>query len=100
MKDPEAARKLIAAGAVVVDVRTTDEFADEHLPAATNIPVQELGTRMTEVDKLVGSDKSRPIVVYCASGRRAGKAKAQLEAAGYTHVVNGGGFDDLRELPR
>jgi phage shock protein E len=35
------------------------------------------------------------VVVYCAAGRRAAKAKQQLDAAGYTNVVNGGGFDDL-----
>lgn len=95
-KDPAAARKKIAAGAVVIDVRTTDEYADDHLPNATNIPVQELGTRMADVDNLVHGDKSRPVVVYCASGRRAGKAKAMLDAVGYTNVVNGGGLDDLR----
>ena len=95
-KDPAAARKLIAAGAVVLDVRTNSEFAEEHLPTASNIPVQELGARMSDVDKLTGSDKSRAIVVHCASGGRAAKAKTELEAAGYTNVVNGGGLDDLR----
>jgi phage shock protein E len=95
-KDPAAARKKIAAGAVVIDVRTTDEYADDHVPNATNIPVQDMGTRMADVDKLVQGDKSRPIVVYCASGGRAGKAKAMLDAAGYKNVTNGGGLDDLR----
>jgi phage shock protein E len=95
-KDPAAARKKIATGATVIDVRTTDEYADDHLPNATNIPVQELSTRLADVDKLVHGDKSRPIVVYCASGGRAGKAKAMLDAAGYTNVVNGGGLDDLQ----
>jgi phage shock protein E len=95
-KDPETARKLIAAGAVVVDVRTPEEFAEEHLPQATNIPVQDFEKRIAEVEKLAGGDKSRPIVVYCAAGSRAARAKNQLESAGYTQVVNGGGFDDVR----
>jgi len=95
-KDPDAARKLIGAGAVVVDVRTPDEFAAEHLPQATNIPVQELAQRIAEVDKLTGGDKTKPVVVHCASGNRSTKAKQQLEAAGYTQVVNGGGLDDLQ----
>jgi phage shock protein E len=95
-KDPAAARTLIADGAVVLDVRSPDEYADGHLSKATNIPVQELGGRLAEVDKLVGGDRSRAVVVYCAAGKRAAKAKTQLEAAGYTTVVNGGGFDDLR----
>jgi phage shock protein E len=95
-KDPEAARKLIAAGAVVLDVRTADEYAEAHLPNAVNLPVQELSSRLGDVDGLVAGDKARSIVVYCAAGARATEAKAQLEAAGYSHVVNGGGLDDLR----
>ena len=87
---------MIAAGAVVVDVRTPAEFAEGHLPNATNIPIQEFAQRIADVNTLAGSDKARPIVVHCASGNRSSKAKQQLEAAGYTQVVNGGGLDDLR----
>jgi phage shock protein E len=95
-KDPAAAREWIALGAVVLDVRTPDEFAIGHLPRATNLPVQEVTQRIAEIDKLVGGDRTKPVVVYCAAGARAAKAKQQLEAAGYTRVINGGGFDDLR----
>lgn len=95
-KDPAAARAAMAAGSVVLDVRTSEEFAEEHLSTAVNVPVDDLGTRLAEVDKLVAGDKSRTIVVYCAAGSRAGKARGVLESAGYTHVINGGGLDDLR----
>jgi phage shock protein E len=95
-KDPAAARELIAAGAVVIDVRTADEYADAHLSQAINIPVQELPGRIAEIDALVAGDRTRPIVVYCAAGSRAAKAKAQLDVAGYSNVVNGGGLGDLR----
>jgi phage shock protein E len=95
-KDPAAARKLIATGATVLDVRTPEEFADGHLPSATNLPVADVAQRIAEVDKLVGGDKAKPVVVYCAKGGRAEQAKQALEAAGYTNVVNGGGFADLR----
>lgn len=94
-KDPAAARKLIEAGATVLDVRTPDEYQDQHLPQATNIPLADVGARLAEVERLVGGDRSRPIVVYCASGNRSGKAKLQLEAAGFTRIINGGGLDDL-----
>ena len=92
-KDPAQAKQLIAQGATVLDVRTPDEFKDAHLPQATNMPIQ--GFDPAAVAKLVGGDKTKPIVVYCAKGGRAQKAKDQLDAAGYTHVVNGGGYDDL-----
>ena len=95
-KDPATARKLIATGAVVLDVRSVEEYNREHLPQAPNIPVADFARRIGEVDKLVGGDKSKPVVVYCASGHRATTAKAQLEAAGYSNVVNGAGYDDLR----
>ncbi len=95
-KDPAAARAMIAKGAVVIDVRTPEEFSGGHLPNATNIAVAEIGTRLADVDKLVAGNKAQPIVLYCAAGSRAAKAKKVLEEAGYDHVVNGGGYDDLR----
>jgi rhodanese-related sulfurtransferase len=95
-KDPAKARQVIAAGgAVVLDVRTPEEFGD-HLPTATNVPVDDLPKRLAEVDHLAGGDKAKPIVVYCHAGGRAARAKRALEAAGYTNVTNGGGIDDLR----
>lgn len=94
-KDPARAKELIANGAPAVDVRTADEVAEGKLPNALHVPVDEVGTRIAEIDKLVGGDKSKPIVVYCASGARSAKAQQTLEAAGYTNVVNGGGYDDL-----
>ncbi|MEO8701466.1 MAG: rhodanese-like domain-containing protein [Kofleriaceae bacterium] len=95
-KDPAAARELVAAGATVIDVRSAEEFSEAHLPNAVNVPVQDLPTRLSEVATLVGGDKTRPIVVYCAAGGRAAKAKTQLDAAGYSRVINGGGLDHLR----
>ena len=91
-KPPATAKEMIASGALVLDVRTLEEYEDGALAGAKHISVDELGARMAEL----GADKSKPIVVYCATGNRAGKAKQQLEAAGYTQVVNGGGLDDLR----
>lgn len=95
-RDPQAAREQIAKGAVVIDVRTAEEYGQEHLPQATNISLDELPTRVAEVEKLVGGDKSKPVVLYCGTGFRAGKAKRVLDAAGFTQVINGGGLDDLR----
>lgn len=95
-KDPAAARAMIARGAVVIDVRTADEYGGGHLPNATNIAVAEIAGKLGDVEKLVGGDKSKEIVLYCAAGSRAAKAKKVLEEAGYQHVVNGGGYDDLR----
>lgn len=94
-KDVATARTWLAAGAAVIDVRTPDEFAEGHLERAINIPVEELAQRHAEVDRHLAGDKTARLVLYCASGQRAGKAKQQLDAAGYKNVVNGGGLDDL-----
>ena len=95
-KDPDAANQLIADGAVVIDVRTAEGYQAGHLPNAVNIPVDEVESRLADADKLVGGDHAKPVVVYCAKGGRAAKAKQVLENAGYQRVVNGGGLDDLQ----
>ena len=95
-KDPAAAKRMIAEGATVIDVRSPDEFQSGHLPNAVNIPVDEFDQRLAEVDKLVGGDHGKAVVVYCARGSRAARAKATLDGAGYQRVVNGGGLDDLQ----
>ena|SRR5688572_21046633 len=95
-KQPSVARSMIASGATVIDVRTEAEYSDEHFPNAHLIPIDELPDRIDDVATLVQSNKTAPIVVYCASGRRAAKAQQILSHAGFTHVVNGGGLDDVR----
>ena len=64
----------------LLDVRTEEEFAEGHVPHATNIPVQVLETRLAEVPK------DRDVVVYCHSGARALRASALLRDKGYTRV--------------
>ena len=95
-KDPAKAKQMMAAGAVVIDVRTPDEYSGDHLAQATNIPIEDFGAHLADVEKLTAGDKAKPVVLHCAKGGRAEKAKQQLEAAGYTNVVNGGGLDDLK----
>ncbi len=81
----------IKAGAVVVDVRTPNEFRRGAYPGAVNVPVQALGNLLREIPK------DRPVVVYCASGLRSASAAAVMRRAGYVDVVNAGG---LRHMPR
>ncbi len=80
--DGARARQLVAEGARLVDVRTPEEFATEHLDGAINVPVDTLGTPMA-VD--LGA-KDLPLVLYCATGRRAAHAAELLRAEGRTRV--------------
>lgn len=72
------ARRLVAAGAVLLDVRSPGEFQSGHPAPARNIPVDELEGRMSELPR----DKT--VVVYCLSGGRSRQAAAMLSRAGYT----------------
>ena len=94
-KDPATAKQMIASGALVLDVRTPEEYADGHVASAQNMPVDSIHDRLPQIAQLTGDDKAKPIVVYCAAGRRAARAKKTLEEAGYSNVVNGGGYDDF-----
>jgi rhodanese-related sulfurtransferase len=93
-RDPALAHRLVASGGLLIDVRTPEEYAEKHAEGAINIPVGELDRRLAEVEKLAGGDKKKPIVVYCAMGGRAAKAKSALTRAGYEQVTNVGGLSD------
>jgi rhodanese-related sulfurtransferase len=71
------AHELVAAGALLIDVRSESEFASGHVPGATNVP---LGSLSADASTLAG--KGKPIVVYCASGIRSAGAKRILRGAG------------------
>jgi rhodanese-related sulfurtransferase len=92
------ARRLVASGAVLLDVRTPSEFADKHLPAAVNIPVEDLGARMADVEKLTQGDRTKPIVVYCRSGNRSRKAEGMLRQAGYAQITDIGTMSAYERL--
>jgi phage shock protein E len=82
--------EMINSGARIVDVRSSEEFEDEHYPKAINIPVNELQQRLGEV-----GDHSTPLVLYCASGSRSAYAARLLSMSGYKQVVNAGGLYDM-----
>jgi rhodanese-related sulfurtransferase len=68
---------------LLVDVRTPEEFASGHVPGARNIPVDELGGHLAELE----SYKSGDVYLICQSGGRSARAAEQLSGAGY-HAVN------------
>jgi phage shock protein E len=74
----------------IVDVRSPDEYAEQHFPGAINIPLEEIHGRISEVKKL-----KKPVVTYCRSGIRSGMAVTVLKQHGIDDVINGGGLQDL-----
>lgn len=75
----EATLLINREDAAVVDIRDQAEYAKGHIPNARHIPVAEFTRRSTELEKL----KSRPLIVYCATGARSGAAIAALRKAGF-----------------
>jgi len=93
--DPAVAAKawpLIEKGALLIDVRTPEEFADGHIDGAINIPYEETDA----LAAAIGADKQRPVVVYCRSGHRAGLAKTELEKEGFGNIFNASGYEALK----
>jgi rhodanese-related sulfurtransferase len=66
----------------IVDVRSEKEYAEAHIPGAVNIPYDQLGDRLSEID----AAKTDEIVVHCLSGYRAEIAEKLLSEAGYSNV--------------
>ena len=80
-------------GALLIDVRSAAEFASGNAPGTLNIPLQELGRRLSEIPK------STPVVLCCASGTRSGMAKLMLKSKGYRDVYNIGTWNKFLTQP-
>ena len=75
------------SGAVLLDVRTPEEYRSGHIPGSKNIPLQA-------IDKVssVAENKDTALYVYCQSGARSRQAAGMLKQMGYTNVNNIGGI--------
>ena len=76
-----------APDAVLVDVRTVQEYREGHIPGSKNVPLQQLDKISSVVKK-----KDIPLFVYCYSGSRSRQAASMLRRMGYTNVNNIGGI--------
>ncbi len=75
---------------IILDVRTSEEYSEYHIPNAINIPNETIGTN--EILEL--PNKEQLILVYCRSGNRSKQAAKKLADLGYSHVVEFGGIND------
>jgi phage shock protein E len=90
------ARAKLARGAVVVDVRTAEEYAAGHLTNAVNLPLDTLKT--TVIQRF--PDRAQPILLHCRSGRRSHAAERELRALGYTNAFNIGSYQAAKRVVR
>ncbi|NCU02650.1 MAG: rhodanese-like domain-containing protein [Chitinophagaceae bacterium] len=80
-----AEKKLNRKKVVVLDVRTTQEFNEGHLPNAVHIDVMDSVAFVQQISKL---KKGKTYLVYCKSGRRSSKAATIMEQQGFRHIWN------------
>jgi phage shock protein E len=83
-------KALTGAGAIIIDVRSPQEFDRGHIKGSKNIPVNIIKREINAIKKL-----NKPIITVCQSGARSGMAKSVLKAAG-VEVYNGGSWFGLR----
>lgn len=83
---PEEASTFIRENrdAVILDVRTRGEFSRGHIPGAKLMPVDEISSRVGELEKYRG----KPIFVYCASGHRSASAIRVLLKNKFENIYN------------
>jgi CRP-like cAMP-binding protein len=80
LRDPlmnRANLDAIPIGAILVDVRLPEEFARGHLEGAVNLPLRRLRSEVRSMDA------TRPLIVYCDTGRRSASATFLLTERGF-----------------
>lgn len=78
-------------GAVLLDVRTREEYAQAHIPGGINIPLTEIQMVAERIPA-----KSTPLFVHCLSGVRSRQAVRLLKQYGYQEVTDLGGIQHYR----
>ncbi len=81
---PEEFEAAMEGDYLLLDVRTKAEFDQDHIGYPTLIPVDELGSHLSEIEEF----KDKPVLVYCRSGNRSVTASNILISNGFTEVHN------------
>ena len=90
----EAKEMIINKGAVVLDVRTKEEYEEKHIDGALSLPVDEITTE--KVASII-NDNNTIMIVYCKSGVRSAQAVTKLNDLGYNNVYNLGAMSNWKE---
>lgn len=84
------AKKMMNDDAIILDVRTTEEFEEAHIPNAVLLS----STEILDKAEMTLADKEQTILVYCRSGNRSATSAKELIAMGYKNVFDFGGIND------
>ena len=83
-------KEALKSGAVIIDVRTPQEFDLGKVPGSINIPVDRISTNVARIKGF-----KKPVIVCCASGMRSATAKNILKSTGLNEVINGGSWETV-----
>ncbi|TKT90353.1 rhodanese-like domain-containing protein [Dyadobacter frigoris] len=83
-------KSLVDAGAVIVDVRSPQEFASGHIEGSVNMPLDTMSSKSALLKR-----GGKPVITCCRSGARSGLAAEVLKKAGI-EVYNGGAWGNLQ----
>lgn len=82
-------QEYVAKGAIILDVRTKEEFAEGHIKGSKNIALQVLNSNIATIKKW-----NKPVIACCRSGMRSAQATSILKQNGID-CINGGGWESL-----
>ncbi len=78
----------------LIDVREELELEnDGKIASAIHIPLGEITNNVEEISQM-----PKPVIIFCRSGNRSGKAVEYLESQGLEELYNGGGYNDLSKI--
>lgn len=86
-------KNALRKGAIIIDVRTPQEYDRGHIPDAFNIPVDRIKVSMERIKA-----SKFPVIVCCNSGDRSSTALQYLKAAGVKEVYNGGNWQQVLKI--
>ncbi|WP_158728003.1 MULTISPECIES: rhodanese-like domain-containing protein [unclassified Flavobacterium] len=93
-KDNGILEKMIQEGALLIDVRSQNEFSQGNVVGSVNIPLDQIENNLYHFRSKTN------IIVYCRSGNRSGKAKSLLNKNGINNVTNGGTWVTIQDILR
>lgn len=86
-------KEALHNGAIVVDVRTPNEFDQGHVPKSLNIPIDRIPINAQRI-----KDMNKPVIFCCASRARSGAAVSKMKQFGVKEVYNGGSWISVLKL--
>lgn len=90
--DNSIVEKMIQEGALLIDVRSQNEFVKGNAKGSVNIPLDQIENNLHQ---LRGKTN---IIVFCRSGNRSGQAKLLLNKNGIVNVTNGGTWGNIQDI--